>query len=390
MANMLQQPAVSAHAAVRVANCILVFGGVGKNLLPIALHDIWMYNMCTEKWRKCAIKGGKCFDVGNCCVVAIEENVYIFGGDIYCSTSSRRVDTFTNDVWKLTRATNQCFEWNKTKSQCKKKTPSPRKWHGGWQYTGQLWTFGGFGLRLSDYLHDHGDFEGRYSLGVNNQLLCFSPLSEEWRNPETSGTVPKPCSAHATTIIRDKVWMFGGSCDSFTRGLNDLYQLDMVSLTWTEIQFLKLKPPCRVLCSLNAFTEHQLVLHGGESTIDHEVYNDTWIFDLLSMTWKKYTVSRGQPRAEHTGTEGLNGCVVIVGGHTYCKNDCCTKNTHSRHVHDYVDSVITLRIEPKNLKQLAIQKICQHEDILHWKLLPNSLKALFRFPQMGPDAEDKV
>ena len=50
--------------------------------------------------------------------------------------------------------------WSKVVAQNKAKTPSPRLGHSGWEYEGQLWTFGGTGLSLylDDYLTDHGDF----------------------------------------------------------------------------------------------------------------------------------------------------------------------------------------------------------------------------------------
>ena len=313
------------------------------------------------------------------CAVGIEETVYVFGGKVTSYVQFRESVIFdpniaqqrkiTNDLWKLTRTTQPCFEWSKAKDQCKKKTPSPRKLHCGWQYAGQLWTFGGFGPPLSDYLHNHGDFKGPFGseYGDNNQLLCFDPLSEEWTNPETSGTTPKPRSNHATTIMREKVWMYGGSFDHFQQHYDDYYQLDMVSLTWTEIKFHTLKPPCRQYASLNVLTEHQLVLHGGVHSYDElseQIYNDTWILDLLSMTLKEHTLARDSPRFGHTGSEGLNGCVIILGGGTF-------------HGSPY-NHEISFRVEPKHLKQLAIQKIYQHKHMLHWKLLPTSLNALLK------------
>ena len=44
--------------------------------------------------------------------------------------------------------------------QRNKKTPSPWARHCGWDYAGQLWTFGGLGEPPAEYLHDHGDFDG--------------------------------------------------------------------------------------------------------------------------------------------------------------------------------------------------------------------------------------
>ena len=359
---IFELPARFHHAAVCIENHIIVFGGYGKNNQLLSLHDIWMYNMYTEQWGKHVIPESKLapLGTGSACAVVIAGDIYMFGGLALEEDCLYSVQT-TNAVWKLTRTSKQCFKWRKGMEKNQKKTPSPRFYHTGWEYTGQLWTFGGFGESLAGYLDDHGDFD--FVRKENNQLLCYDPSSEEWQNPKPSGTVPGPRSYHATTIVGDKVWMHGhnrgGKCD-------ELYQLDMVSLTWTEVQTGQFKP-ARALFSLNAITESQLVLYGGNSINDFESLNDTWIFDLASLSWKKYQATRGTPRCYHTGTACMNNNVTIIGG------SACGKPT----IHN---DTFSLRLEPKTLQMLAIQKIYQHQDVLSMELLPNSLKKLFLFP----------
>ena len=119
---------------------------------------------------------------------------------------------------------------------------------------------------------------------VNNQVLCFDPFSHKWTNPKCYGTIPSPRCCTASTIARDHVWLFGG--DSVNVGENnELYKLDMIYLTWTEIATSLTKPQKRDCCSLNVLSEHQLVLHGGQS-VDEDLMNDTWILDLPSLSWR--------------------------------------------------------------------------------------------------------
>ena len=67
--------------------------------------------------------------------------------------------------------------------------------------------------------------------------------------------LPGPCSCHASTIIGDKVWTYGVFRTNTVQGCDEHYQLNMVSLTWTEIQCGQLKPPYRFMCSLTAVTK---------------------------------------------------------------------------------------------------------------------------------------
>ena len=224
---------------------------------------------------------------------------------------------------------------------------------------------------LENYLNDHGDFTpNRHSIGENSQLLCFNPKFKEWRNPQSHGTLPEPRTYHTTAIIGDNVWMCAGF--SLTSGVfyDNVYQLNMVSLTWTEIQTGKLKPSHRLRCSLNALTEHQLLLHGGIST-SHSP-SGTWIFDLASLSWKKHVASNAPTRENHTGTTGLNSSVVIIGG-----GECFVNRSQQQQVYN---DVITFRLAPRSLQQVATWTIYQHRDVLPWKLLPNQLNARLMFP----------
>ena len=374
--NMLHLPRINDHVAVCVKNHIIVFAGRDIKHKTLSLHNLWMYNVDTEQWRKHVIPHGKDVPPGtvNSCAVVIKGAIYMFGGWVPPDPSH-----YTNAVWKLTITPEQCFKWRKCMARIEKKTPSPRQCHSTWEYKGKLWTFGGHGPSLENYLNDHGDFSSHMEIhgyGQNNQLLCYNLLSEDWRNLKPSGTIPEPCSCHASTISGDKVWVYGGFNTNTSQGCDELYQLNMVSLTWTEIQCGQLKPPYRSMCSLTAVTENQILLHGGvDVCASYETFNDTWIFDLSSLSWKKiYEASKGKPRSGHTGNVSMNGSVIIIGGLMFVWNE----NGHIGY--RIYNDVFSVKLEPKTLQQLAIHKIYHHQDVLPWKLMPNSLKSRFLFP----------
>ena len=379
---MLEIPAHSCHVAVRVENHIIVFGGFDENFDLLSLRNIWMYNVYTEEWGKHVIRDG-IIPPGAMCsgAVVIEGDIYMFGG----SGHIHEPDNFTNAMWKLTRTPKCCFEWRKGKERVKKKAPSPRNGHSVWEYKGRLLTFGGGGPPLKGYLNNHGDFNGddHYygtNPGQNNQLLCYYPLTEDWRNLKPSGTIPKPRASHASTISGDKVWIYGGySTDPF-RVYDELYQLNMVSLTWTKIQSGQLRPRCRKMCSLTAVTENQIVLHGGRST-SNEILSDTWIFDLSLLSWKKCEASKCKPRCGHTANVGTNSGIIGVGGQT-------AKIENRRNYIQFYSGAFSVKLEPKTLQQQAIQKIHQHRDMLSWNLLRDTLRDRFLFPVIVADGDE--
>ena len=237
-------PQICSHVAVCLEKCIIVLGGEDEYHQALSLRNIWMYNLYTEEWRKHVIPGNKIVPAGTLysCGVVIGADIYMFGGGgVWDHASGRR--NCTNALWKLTRPSKQYFEWSEIVTQPQAKSPSPRYAHSGWEYAGKLWIFGGHGLPLAGYLNDHGDFKedamlwgNRNLYGKNNQLLCFNPSSGVWRNINTSGTIPRPCDSHATTIIGEKVWVHGGTDLDHTFKIHDLFQLDMIFLDLDEDQ----------------------------------------------------------------------------------------------------------------------------------------------------------
>ena len=288
------------------------------------------------------------------CGVAIKEDVFMFGGynfsERICST----------ELWKLSKSSQGLFTWSKVTTE-NLKVPSPRCGHSVWTYSGKLWIFGGFGPSLDGYLNDNGEFlQSRNDIGCNNQLLSFNPPSKEWGNLQCSGLIPSPRASHATTIIGDNVWLYGGYNDTIV--FDELYKLSMPSRIWTHIQTDETKPQERCSCSLNAITHDQLLLHGGGA--DNKTWGDTWILDLSSKTWKQYK-PEDYPRRGHTGSIGINSNSILIGGAVFPVDSC-----------DDYQTTFCIMLEPKSLQQLAIQNIYKHRNLLSLECLPKKLITL--------------
>ena len=277
--------------------------------------------------------------------------MYTFGGWRYGSYKS-------NELWTLNKTETGSFTWSFIKYQCDKESPSCRYRHTGWQYAGKLWIFGGTGASPELFLNDHGDIAGG-NVTRNNQLLSYYPDSNRWTNPQCFGEVPSPRSHHSSTIIRDKVFLLGGYNENFS-WLDDLFQLDMYTLTWTRIQTDQHHPGTYSGCTLTAITDNQLVLRLPA--------NDIWVMDLTSHSWRQYTSGKDHDRVGHTATLGLNSNVIIIGGYF-------GEQLNNRYkMHDNICANVML--EPKCLQKLAEHTIYKHQTNLSWKCLPKKLIAL--------------
>ena len=144
----------------------------------------------------------------------------------------------------------------------------------------------------------------------------------------------------------------------------------MISLTWTSLQTAQPKPHGLCACSLNVTSDNKLILHGGLGTYSRpllgnltQTLNNTRIFDLTTHTWKQYSSRKDHSRGHHTGTTGIDGCVIMIGG---------TKNLWEGY--DDYTTTFQVMLEPKSLHKLAIQTIFNHKDMLTWKCLPKCCK----------------
>ena len=371
MADEMVPPATRRHTVVRLNNYILLFGGSSSlsEDAPYPTHVIWMYNVYTEQWRKYMMPSTRQTPpaLARTCAVRMGADCYMFGG--------RRIHEFlkhrklTNRLWKLSQTSSGCFVWNEIMPNSGK--PLPRSSHTGWEYGGQLWIFGGYrGISPPvGYLRRYGEFE----TAVCNQLFCFNPTSNKWKNPNCFGSVPKPRAHHVTTVTGNKVWLYGGA-NSAAVSFDDLYELNLHTSSWSRIY--KCQPhvrgghpitPCEH--SLLTISDNQLLLY-----VSDYWYNEIWILDIPSLKWTpkrkwKWTFDMRHSQQAHAACLGLNNSAIIFVG-------CPPKST-------ILTSHITL--EPKPLQQLAMQTVYRNHSSLPLMCLPKKLLTLVGLPQTSDE-----
>ena len=325
---------MESHVAVRWKDSMVVLSDHNR-------RRVWLYNLWTEQWQKYSLQKGQYLPIEDGqCGVEIGSDIYMFRG--------------FGQLWKLMRITDDLFAYDTIPTKDPTKTPSPREAYSAWQHGEKMWIFGGFGDPPVGYLHDYGDFIGAGSFTCNNQLLCYDPFSHMWTNIRCSGDTPSPRTYAAVAVTKDKSYLYGGH-KSLQR-LYDLYELSMRSFTWTQVKVSGPKPTYSLTTSLIPVTDNTLVLYCGNG----HGKGCTKILDVKSHILKEHLETKIGHCFVNTGTTGLRGSAIILSG--------------SIHSHQSYNPVLTVRIEPKSLQQLAMQMIYQKVDRTLWEMLPKTLR----------------
>ena len=328
------------HVAVRLEDCIVV---LKCNEMPeIKNNEIWTYNLWTEVWMQHMLPYGQPLpETKHQCGVAIEKDIYMFGG--------QKLSTL---LLKITRNADGSVACNTINMDDPAKSPCPRTHHCGWEHGKKLWIFGGMTISSPvGYLNNHGDFHRTLISWITNQLICYNPSTQTWRDVQCSGNVPSPRrnASRSVAIIKDTIWMYRGLSGAKIR--SDFHELSMDSFQWTHID-TSIPELVNLGWTLTPITTNQLAVHHGNCNI-------TWIFDVLSHKWRKYHRKHSCCLYSVTSTTGLNSNAMFLG------------SGGQQNVYNPVFSVM---LEPKSLQKLAMKTIHRHRETLPWNSLPSSLK----------------
>ncbi|KAG7284036.1 hypothetical protein NEMBOFW57_010395 [Staphylotrichum longicolle] len=116
----------------------------------------------------------------------------------------------------------------------------------------------------------------------------------------TTGREPHPLVGATTTILGDKLYVFGGRILSRSRPAPltaDLYELDLIRRHWTKLETTGDIPPPRYFHSMCALGDTKLVCYGGMSPTTNQknipqdqqpevtVMSDIYIYDVATKKW---------------------------------------------------------------------------------------------------------
>jgi Galactose oxidase, central domain len=126
----------------------------------------------------------------------------------------------------------------------------------------------------------------------------------------TTGQRPHALVGATTTILGDKLYVFGGRLHSRTKPqlTSDLYELDLIKRHWTKIDAQGDIPPPRYFHSVCALGDSKLVCYGGMSPRPNQangqaskgnpdpqpevaVMSDIHLYDAISRVWQRVSTS---------------------------------------------------------------------------------------------------
>jgi len=128
-------------------------------------------------------------------------------------------------------------------------------------------------------------------------------------------TLPRgPAPRHDVVAASDgaHAWVFGGAGE-FLQSLDDLWQLDFATDTWTQLPEGGVRPSARAANAL-AYHDGALYLVGGHDL--SAIKRDVWRYDLAAQQWTELAPTSAPPAWSHFGFAVDTQCdaLVLVAG----------------------------------------------------------------------------
>lgn len=158
--------------------------------------------------------------------------------------------------------------------------------------------------------------------GVLNDLWKLDTVTMTWSEILGTGDLPPRVAAPRIALIGGVLFVFGGKDDRGIYG-NSLYALDLETQVWTsdKLDAAKLKPVGRQYHTLISYQDYLIMMAGGiknPATNEKTFWNDLWVYDLESAQWielKTTNAEHEKPMVRwcHTLMAGDNGEFYIHG-----------------------------------------------------------------------------
>ncbi|MBX7190784.1 MAG: hypothetical protein K1X94_01925 [Sandaracinaceae bacterium] len=153
-----------------------------------------------------------------------------------------------------------------------------------------------------------------------NDVWAFDLATDTWSQIETNGGPPavRSSSILEYDAARDRLIVFGGNSSTSgltLTGMGDTWALDLATGTWSELTGDA--PPAR-LFHASAIVGDHLYVFGGTPNFDGPFMNDTWALDLTTDTWSE-VVTSGDVPATRFGAEMFHDAaghrLLVAFGH---------------------------------------------------------------------------
>ena len=149
---------------------------------------------------------------------------------------------------------------------------------------------------------------------ARDRVFIYDTTSHAWLQAEVAADTPAPpLSRAAGVLVGEELTTFGGMDEETRAASNDLFVLDLPTMSWHCLEPGGFMPTPRVgsaACSLGA----RMFIFGG---LDADGYTSSFArYDASAMLWESPQLDGAAPgaRVGHTMTVASNGWVYLYGG----------------------------------------------------------------------------
>eukprot|EP01125_Pyxidicula_operculata_P014317 TRINITY_DN4767_c0_g2_i2.p1 TRINITY_DN4767_c0_g2~~TRINITY_DN4767_c0_g2_i2.p1 ORF type:complete len:298 (+),score=61.80 TRINITY_DN4767_c0_g2_i2:473-1366(+) len=206
----------------------------------------------------------------------VGDTMYVFGG-------SANENEYSNEIYSIDLVKPSKAVLIQPKNDTK---PEPRAYHRSVTLGKKIYYFGG----------QNTQYTGTNAVALwYNDVYCFDTENSLWDKLELKGDVPPPSGAGSLDIWNGDIYFFGGGywkryeeCPKDIIYYNDLYKLDINTLSWTKILTKGTAPSPRGGHS-SLVVGNSLLITGGYITEGESwpTYSDCFIYHFETQTWEK-------------------------------------------------------------------------------------------------------
>lgn len=221
----------------------------------------------------------------NYMVIAPERRTVVMHGGVCVRCTWPTTAALYDDTWEYSFGTNTWAMITGTKTDGTPLNSNPHPAHrneGSMGYdpvAGKALLFGGFEVPASQY----------------GEHWLYDLVTKSWTLFTPSGPVPPSRTGDSKDYDskRKKILMYGGESDWDRRDLNDLWEFDVPTRTWTQIiPADSVRPSGRKMPQTAYDPDHDvLLMQGGNGPSGH--LTDTWVFDFATLKWSDITATVG-------------------------------------------------------------------------------------------------
>jgi len=206
------------HSSVLCGNAYIIYGGdtVDTDFNGFPDNNFYLFNINNSKYTIPSHvlnkpNGRYGHTIGVISLHNTSSKLFLFGGqlenDVFNDLYFFELNTFKSPKarWELIEPLNN-FK------------PPPLTNHSLSVYKNKIYVFGGV------YNNEK----------ISNDLWCFDALISKWIQVTTTGNTPPPVNEHASCIVNDKLFVYGGN-DFSGIIYNSLYVLDLHTLVWSKL-----------------------------------------------------------------------------------------------------------------------------------------------------------